>query len=153
MQAPAPSSPPPVPDGGGFPRDMNLYQGMKAYVPAAMALKEGGVIIAVLECEDIAEPPVFFNCFHYDDLKQMEQDVRDGFSIPFYVAFYTCCLAERFTIILVTRPENFEKARKTRAVPVATLQEAMAMAEKIVGREDYTVNIIPHGMATIPFFD
>ena len=142
-----------ISSGGGFPRDMNLYQGMKAYVPAAMALKEGGVIIAVLECEDIAEPPVFFNCFHYDDLKQMEQDVRDGFSIPFYVAFYTCCLAERFTIILVTRPENFEKARKTRAVPVATLKEAMAMAEKIVGREDYTVNIIPHGMATIPFFD
>ena len=71
----------------------------------------------------------------------------------FYVAFYTCCLAERFTIILVTKPENFEKACKTRAVPVATLQEAMAMAEKIVGREDYTVNIIPHGMATIPFFD
>lgn len=57
--------------------------------------------------------------------------MRDGFSIPFYVAFYTCCLAERFTIILVTRPENFEKARKTRAVPVATLQEAMAMAEKL----------------------
>ena len=26
-------------------------------------------------------------------------------------------------------------------------------SEKIVGREDYTVNIIPHGMATIPFFD
>ncbi len=142
-----------ITSGGGYPRDMNLYQGMKAYVPAAMALKEGGVIIAVLECEDIAEPPVFFNCFHYDDLKEMEQDVRDGFSIPFYVAFYTCCLAERFTIILVTKPENFEMARKTRAVPVATLAEAMQMAEKIIGREDYTVNIIPHGMATIPFFD
>ena len=141
-----------ITSGGGFPYDMNLYQGMKAYVPAAMSLKEGGVMIAVLECEDIAEPPVYFNCFHYDDLKEMEQDVRDGFTIPFYVAFYTCCLAERFTVILVTKPENFEKARKTRAVPVATLEEAMAMAEKIVGK-DYTVNIIPHGMATIPVFD
>lgn len=142
-----------ITSGGGYPHDINLYQGMKAYVPAAMSLKEGGVMIAVLECDDIAEPPVFFNSFHYDDLKEMEQDVRDGFSIPFYVAFYTCCLAERFTIILVTKPENFDEARKTRAVPVATLQEAMEMAEKIIGKDDYTINIIPHGMDTIPFFD
>lgn len=83
----------------------------------------------------------------------MEQDVRNNFSIPFYVAFYTCCLAERFTIILVTKPENFEEARKTRAVPVATIEEAMQLAEKIVGKEDYTINIFPHAMATIPFFD
>lgn len=142
-----------ITSGGGYPHDINLYQGMKAYVPAAMALKEGGVMIAVLECEDIAEPPVFFNSFHYDDLKEMENDVRHGFTIPFYVAFYTCCLAERFTIILVTKPENFEEARKTRAVPVATLEEAMDMAKKIVGKEDYTVNIFPHGMGTIPFFN
>lgn len=142
-----------ITSGGGYPHDINLYQGMKAYVPAAMALKEGGVIIAVLECDDIAEPPVFFNSFHYDDLKEMEQDVRNHFSIPFYVAFYTCCLAERFTIILVTKPENFEEARKTRAVPVATIEEAMQLAEKIIGKEDYTINIFPHAMATIPFFD
>ncbi len=142
-----------ISSGGGYPHDINLYQGMKAYVPASMSLKEGGVIIAVLECDDIAEPPAFFTSFRYDDLKEMEQDVRNNFSIPFYVAFYTCCLAERFTIILVTKPENFEEARKTRAVPVATLQDAMEMAEKIIGKDDYTINIIPHGMDTIPFFD
>ena len=144
-----------ITSGGGYPMDMNLYQGMKAYVPAAMVLKDKGVIIAVLECEDIAEPPVFFDSFHYDDLKEMENDVRYGFSIPFWVALYTCLLAEKYTIILVTKPENFEKAKKTRAIPVATIGEAMELAKEILakqGKNDYTVNIVPHGFTTIPLF-
>lgn len=138
--------------GGGYPRDMNLYQGVKAYVPAAMTLKEKGVMIAVLECEDIAEPPAFFGCFRYDDLLTMENDVRNGFTIPFYVAFYTCWLAERFSIILVTKPENFELAARSGVTAVATVQEAITLAERIVGREDYTVSIIPNAMSTIPLF-
>lgn len=142
-----------ITSGGGYPMDMNLYQGMKAYIPAAMSLKDKGVLIAVLECEDIGEPPVFFDAFHYDDLQVMEQAVRDNFSIPFYVAFYTCCLARRFTIILVTKPENFNKAQKTGAVPTASLEEAMVLAQDILakqGKADYTVNIFPHGFTTIP---
>lgn len=144
-----------IASGGGFPMDMNLYQGMKAYVPAVMSLKEHGVMIVTLECEDIAEPPVFFDCFHYDDLREMEQAVRDNFSIPFYVAFYMCCLAAQYTIILVTEKENFEQAKKTGCIPAGSLEEAMTMAEQVLkqqGKEDYTVNTIPYGFTTIPLF-
>lgn len=144
-----------IASGGGFPMDMNLYQGMKAYVPAVMTLKEHGVMIVTLECEDIAEPPIFFDCFRYDDLKEMEQAVRDNFSIPFYVAFYMCCLAAQYTIILVTKEENFTQAAKTGAIPAASLAEAMQMAEEVLrqqGKEDYTVTVIPYGFTTIPLF-
>ena len=79
----------------------------------AAALKEGGILIAVLRCEDMTEPPAFFESFRYRDLKQMEMDVRADFTVPFYVAFYMCCLARHFTIILVTEPENFANAEKT----------------------------------------
>lgn len=144
-----------ITSGGGFPMDMNLYQGMKAYVPAVMTLKEHGVMIATLECEDIAEPPIFFDCFRYNDLQEMEQAVRDNFSIPFYVAFYMCCMAAQYTIILVTKEENFAQAKKTGAIPAASLEEAMKLAEDVLkqqGKDDYTVTVIPYGFTTIPLF-
>ena len=139
--------------GGGYPRDISLYQGMKCYAPGAAALKEGGILIAVLRCQDMTEPPAFFESFHYTDLKQMELDVREDFTVPFYVAFYMCCLARHFTIILVTEPENFTDARKTGATPAATLQDAWKLAEaklKEQGKTDYTINIMPYGGDTLP---
>ncbi|MBR6817762.1 MAG: hypothetical protein IKM86_04090, partial [Acidaminococcaceae bacterium] len=87
------------------------------------------------------------------DLKRMELDVRADFTVPFYVAFYMCCLARHFTIILVTEPENFANARKTGATPAATLQDAWKLAEaklKEQGKMDYTINIMPYGGDTLP---
>ena len=142
-----------VVSGGGYPRDISLYQGMKCYAPGAAALKEGGILIAVLRCQDMTEPPAFFESFRYTDLKRMELDVRADFTVPFYVAFYMCCLARHFTIILVTEPENFANARKTGATPAATLQDAWKLAEaklKEQGKMDYTINIMPYGGDTLP---
>ena len=139
--------------GGGYPRDISLYQGMKCYAPGAAALKEGGILIAVLRCQDMTEPPAFFDSFRYTDLKQMEMDVRADFTVPFYVAFYMCCLARHFTIILVTEPENFANAKKTGAIPAATLEEACKIAEEALkkqGKVDYTINIMPYGGDTLP---
>ena len=101
----------------------------------------------------MTEPPAFFDSFRYTDLKQMEMDVRADFTVPFYVAFYMCCLARHFTIILVTEPENFVNAKKTGAIPAATLQEAWKLAEaklKEQGKADYTINIMPYGGDTLP---
>jgi nickel-dependent lactate racemase len=139
--------------GCGYPRDISLYQGMKCYAPGAAALKEGGILIAVLRCQDMTEPPAFFDSFRYTDLKQMEMDVRADFTVPFYVAFYMCCLARHFSIILVTEPENFANAKKTGAIPASTLEEAWKIAEcklKEQGKENYTVNIMPYGGDTLP---
>ena len=142
--------------GGGYPRDISLYQGMKCYAPAAAALKEGGILIAVLRCQDMTEPPAFFESFRYTDLTEMEKAVRANFTVPFYVAFYMCCLARSFTIILVTEPENFANAKKTGAIPAATLEEAWQLARQKLAeqkRADYTINIMPYGGDTLPLYE
>ncbi|MEE3380222.1 MAG: nickel-dependent lactate racemase [Succiniclasticum sp.] len=139
--------------GGGYPHDISLYQGMKCYAPGAAALKEGGILIAVLRCQDMEEPPEFFDSFRYTDMLEMEKAVRADFTVPFYVAFYMCCLARSFTIILVTEPENFAAAKKTGVIPAATLEEAWKLAqEKLAeqGKQDYTINIMPYGGDTLP---
>ncbi len=146
-----------IASSGGYPMDINLYQGMKCYAPAQMAMKEKGVFIALLDCPDIYEPSSFFDCFRFSDALTMEKELRAGFTIPFYVAFYMYCMSLQFTVIMVTRPENFAVVRKTGQLPVATLAEAWKLAQEKLreqGKEkDYTVNIMPHGVNTVPVFN
>lgn len=55
-----------------------------------------------------------------------------------------------------TAPEILTAVRKTGQIPAATLGEAWALAQeklRIQGKEaDYTVNIMPHGVNTVPMF-
>ena len=141
---------------GGYPMDINLYQGMKSYAPAQMAMQPNGIFIALLDCPDIYEPPSFFDCFRFNDELSMEKELRAGFTIPFYIAFYMYCMSKQFTVIMVTRPENFDAVRRTGQIPAATLAEAWTLAQKKLmaqGKaETYTVNIMPHGVNTVPMF-
>ena len=140
---------------GGYPKDTNLYQGTKCYTSSDMATKKGGIIITMIEADDIMEPPAYLGSFKYDNLEDMEKALRKCFTIPFFVAFENLITATTHTIYFVTKPENFDIIRKkTPQIPVATVQEAWELAKKQLkkeGKTDYTINIIPHGSAVVPF--
>ena len=115
---------------GGFPKDINLYQGSKTYDTSTLALKKGGI--------------------------DMEKALREEFSIPFYVAFVLASLCHENTVYLVTKPENFEAARKTGQIPVATIAEAWELAQKKLqeeGKTDYTINVMQHAANTVPMIE
>lgn len=138
---------------GGYPKDINLYQGCKFYDAAAETTKPGGVIIAIVESPDIMDPPAFMGSFRFDTEADMERALREDFSIPFFAAFNLFCLAHKYTIYMVTRRENFDLVRKTGQIPAETVEEAWAMAEaqlKERGVDAPTVNILPHGGSVIP---
>jgi len=67
---------------GGFPKDINLYQGSKTYDTAEMALKPGGIVISLLEAREINDPPEYMQSFHFNDVIEMEKAVRNKFTIP-----------------------------------------------------------------------
>ena len=85
----------------------------------------------------------------------MEKGLRDCFTIPFFVAFENLNTAMTHKVYIVTRPENFDILReKTHQTPVATVEEAWELAQKDLaaeGKTDYTINIIPHGSAIVPY--
>lgn len=103
------------------------------------------------------EPPAYLDSFKYDNLEDMEKALRKCFTIPFFVAFENLITATTHTIYFVTKPENFDIIRKkTPQIPVATVQEAWELAKKQLekeGKTDYTINIIPHGSAVVPFLE
>ena len=142
---------------GGYPKDTNLYQGTKCYTTAEIATKKGGIIITMIEAEDVMEPPAYLGSFKYKNLEDMEKGLRSCFTIPFFVAFENLITAMTHTVYIVTRPENFDILReKTHQIPVATVEEAWELAKKQLaeeGKTDYSINIIPHGSAIVPFLN
>lgn len=143
-----------IASAGGFPKDLNLYQGCKAYMNAMFATKPGGIMILVLDCPDIREPEIFTKWFFRGDFAQVEQDLRDEFLMPGFVAFKTrCIIASMKKCYVVTRKENFDIISHTGQIPAASLEEAWAMAKAGLeqeGVEDYAITIMGHASATFP---
>lgn len=103
------------------------------------------------------EPPAYLDAFKYPSLVEMEKGLRACFTIPLFVAFENLHTALTHTVYLVTRPENFDIIReRTHQIPVATVEEAWALAKKQLeaeGKTDYSIHIIPHGSAVVPYLE
>jgi nickel-dependent lactate racemase len=139
-----------VASAGGFPKDINLYQGSKSIDNAYMATKPGGVIICCLECPDIHEPPEFSDWFKHPTLFDLEMALRAGFTVPGFIALKCSTIALETSLIIVTKPENVDFIRNAGMIPATSAEEAMAIAREKLGREDYTIIVMGHAANTVP---
>lgn len=142
-----------IASGGGYPKDINLYQGTKTHMNVEIAVKPGGIAIIMLECPDIKEPAVFTDWLIKSNLRKTEQEVRDNFYMAAFVAYKSRCIIEAHTVYLVTRKENFDFVRQTGQIPVETVAEAWKLAqEKLAaeGKKDYTITLMGHAPVTLP---
>lgn len=139
-----------VASAGGFPKDINLYQGAKTLDNAYMATKSGGVAICFLECRDIMEPAEFSNWFKYPDALTFENALRAAFTVPGFIAFKCLSIARDISMIVVTKPENADFIRKTGMIPASSAEEAMEIARKKLGRKDFTITVMSHAANTVP---
>lgn len=137
---------------GGYPKDINLYQSQKTIDNAVYAMKPGGVCIVLAECPDISEPAEFFDWFDIEDPVEMEKAVRANYLISGWVAVRQREYAQRGTIILLTRPENNELARKAAVHPVNSMDEALELAYRACGNPNPKVTIMPQGANTFPIY-
>lgn len=139
-----------IASSGGFPKDINLYQGVKTQDNAVKACREGGVVILLMELDDIAEPPEFINWFDYTDLYDREVHLRAGFTVPGFVALHMGEDTKKFHHIVVTKPENKAVIEKTGMSAAASLEEALQKAEELLGKKDFTVTVMPLASNTMP---
>jgi len=139
-----------IASAGGFPKDVNFYQATKATENAVAACKDGGVVIAALECRDIGDPPDFSGWYDIASLRERELALRERFTVPGFVALKNGLSARRIRHIIVTLPENRAFIEKAGMTPAATLSEAVALADTWLGGRDYTVTVMPHAAATLP---
>lgn len=143
-----------IASAGGYPKDLNLYQSVKAHMNAVLATRPGGILIFTLECPDIQEPAIFTDWFFRNDLDACERELRNQFLMPGFVAFKARCIIQSMkAVYVVTRKENFDVIRRSGQIPAATLEEAWQMARTVLEEEgcrDYGVTIMSHAAATLP---
>jgi len=135
---------------GGFPKDINLYQGSKTIDNAFMAVKETGAVILLLECRDILEPPDFSGWFDYVSLYDREIALRQGFTVPGFIALKCGLMAKQVPHIIVTLPENKAFMERAGMIAVDSLEAAVAIAEEKLGKKDYSITLMPHAANTVP---
>jgi nickel-dependent lactate racemase len=139
-----------IASAGGFPKDINLYQGTKTLDNAAKAVKADGVLIVLLECRDIMEPPDFSHWFTYESLYDRELALRKEFTVPGYVELKVGIIAKNNPLIFITLPQNKDFIEKVGMIAVTSLPEALAKAEAILKRSDYTITLMGHAANTVP---
>ncbi len=135
---------------GGFPRDINLYQGSKTIDNAFAATRPGGVAICFLECRDIKEPPDFSDWFKYTDKYDREIALRAGFTVPGFIALKFAYIAEAISLIIVTQPENAEFVRNAGLIPAFSAEEAMKIAREKLGTQDFSITVMTEAGTTVP---
>lgn len=139
-----------IASAGGYPKDINLYQSQKTIDNAVYAMKPGGVTILLAECSDIQEPSEFFDWFDYTTALEMEKAVRANFLISGWVAVRQLEYGSIGAIIMVTKKENIELARKAGVLGVATIEEALKIAYDKCGNSMPKITVIPQGANTFP---
>jgi nickel-dependent lactate racemase len=138
---------------GGYPLDQNLYQSVKCMTAAEACANPGGVIIVACEARDGHGGEAFYNTFEKtrspsDVLREIRardrgETLPDQWQIQIFVR-----ILEKHRVIMVTEvpAEMIEHLNMTYA---NSLEEALHIADGILGGGDRPITVIPDGVSVI----
>lgn len=137
----------------GYPLDQNLYQMVKGMCTAEACCKPGGVIIAVGECGDGIGGEEFYRTFRENPspaaiLEQFRATPPQETLIDQWQSHILARIMEKYRIILVSSLDH-KIAEDFQMVPADTVEEAVAIAGHMLGRDDGTIAVIPEGISVI----
>jgi len=139
-----------ITSAGGYPKDVNFYQASKAIENAAMAVRVGGVLIALMECRDIEDPPDFSHWFTHQSLYEREKALRENFTVPGFVALKLGLLAQDFSVIILSLPRNRDFLEQAGMIVATDMEEALELGRKILGSPTPPTTVLLHGGSTLP---
>lgn len=135
---------------GGYPKDINVYQMQKTMDNAALAVRDGGVVILLAECEEGSGSKVLEETFRrLKTPEAIEAELADHFVIGANKAYAVSRLMKRAKYILVTGLDRRLARDMLFAAAVDSVEDALREAEKYVGT-DYRVLLMPTGSLTVP---
>jgi nickel-dependent lactate racemase len=144
--------------GAGFPKDANLYQASRAasylFFAPTPVVRQGGYLIIPARCEEGAGEGVGEQRFlaalrDAPDLQFILDDARkNGYPPGQQRAFVMAKVLEQNKVIIVGS-EYPELIAECKMLPVATMDEALAIAQADLGME-LDVLVVPHALLTLP---
>ena len=138
---------------GGYPLDQNIYQSVKGMTAAEATVKPGGVIVMFSKSADGHGGASFHRTFRDEpDLERMmrtflarkpEETIIDQWQSQILARVLL-----KAQVIFVSSCDD-QLIRDMHMIPAHSPEEALEKAKAIVGRPDYTVTVVPDGVAVI----
>ncbi|MEW6189404.1 MAG: nickel-dependent lactate racemase [Actinomycetota bacterium] len=132
---------------GGHPMDVNFAQSHKAMDNASFVLRDGGVMILLAECGEDYPSPEYREWLKYRCKEEIEEVLREEFSIPGHTIYSAMEKAEKFHIILVTEL-NTDDVHHLGMTPASSIEEALGIARAKLGKAPSTY-VMPQGYTTL----
>ena len=133
---------------GGFPKDMNLYQGCKALINAAQAVRDGGEMVFIASCPEGGGTPAFFSWIEPLRNGNLDAALRENFTIDGYIFYAMCEAMERLDVHMLTEIDPCE----IRGMKMKLYKDVRKLSENI----DFTgksVYVMPFGGNTVPYME
>lgn len=131
---------------GGYPKDINFIQAHKAIEYAMGALREGGVMLVLAACAHGLGNDTFLDWFQYNDEEEFARGLKATYlkgGMNAQTAYLLFRKTRRATIILFTQLPD-KAVRRLGMVPVARVEDALAIAREKLGRS-FSTCVIPAG--------
>jgi nickel-dependent lactate racemase len=133
---------------GGFPKDINLFQATKSLENAVFAVKKGGSIVLVAECNEGIGDKVYERWS--TECKTPDEAIRKFrkcFEFGGHKAATVGRTAKTFKLYLVSKLPDTE-SRSAFFIPVKNVEKAL---EKILSENpDAKIHVMPNGGWTLP---
>lgn len=134
---------------GGYPKDINVYQLQKTMDNAWCAVKDGGVVIIIGECEEGSGSAALEKALQeHPSPDAIKAQLEKNFVIGAHKAFAITRLMKKAKFILVSALDK-KIASDLLFEAVDNVDEAINLAEKYVG-SDYKIILMPQGSLTVP---
>ncbi|MBR2960625.1 MAG: nickel-dependent lactate racemase [Burkholderiaceae bacterium] len=135
---------------GGFPKDINVYQMQKTMDNAACAVRDGGVVVLLADCEEGSGSKVLEETFRrLVTFEAIRDELKDNFVIGANKAYAVARPMQSARYILVTSLDRQLAKEMHFTAAVDTVAEALAIAKEYVG-ETPDIVLMPEGSLTVP---
>ena len=138
---------------GGYPLDQNVYQAVKGMTAAEATVKDGGVIIMLAASNDGTGGDHFYHQLadEKDITKTMQTFLNRGRNETLPDQWQSQILIRilmRASVIYISEMPD-EMVKSMHMIPAKSLEEALAKAKAILGKDDAKIVAIPDGIAVM----
>ena len=142
-----------VTTNGGYPMDRNIYQAVKGMTAAEASVKKGGVIIMCAEAVDGHGAPAFYQTFRDEPsltnmLKTFSMRKPEETEPDQWQSQILARVLLKATVIFVSSCPD-QMVKDMHLMPAHSLEEAFELAKSLIKRDNYSVTVIPDGVAVM----
>lgn len=138
---------------GGYPLDQNIYQAVKGMSAAEATVKKDGVIIHLAKSNDGHSAPEFHKTFMEEKnldrmLETFMKTPRENTRVDQWQSQILARILKHARVLYISDAPD-EMVRDFHMIPAHSINEAVKMAEEILGNPNASITVIPDGISVI----